>query len=119
MVYCKYAESLRSKLLYIQAINPHPIIKKQVLGRFVSVNISRRTSKRKSFHQISAVIDWAVFERERYKVCKRSIQDAVGRPAYHLLVLFKMRLLPTWHSPSNMGVEDMVNDTTSANAFCG
>ena len=28
-------------------------------------------------------------------------------------------LLPTWYNLSDMGVEDMVNDTLSANAFCG
>ena len=35
------------------------------------------------------------------------------------LVLFKMMLLKTWYNLSDMGVEDMVNDTFSANAFCG
>jgi transposase, IS5 family len=75
---------------------------KQVPERFVSVDISRRASKRRFFHQISAVIDWALFERELYKVCKRSIQDAIGRPTYHSLVLFKMRLLPTWYPLSIM-----------------
>jgi IS5 family transposase len=30
-----------------------------------------------------------------------------------------MMLLQTWYNLSDMGVEDMVNDTLSANAFCG
>jgi IS5 family transposase len=29
-----------------------------------------------------------------------------------------MMLLQTWYNLSDMGVEDMVNDTLSANAFC-
>jgi IS5 family transposase len=95
------------------------MIKKQVPGSFVSVDVSRSTRKGKFFHPINAVIDWAVFEKELYKVCKRSIQDAAGRLAYNPLVLFKMTLLQTWYHLSDMGVEDMVNDTLSANAFCG
>ena len=45
--------------------------------------------------------------------------DAAGRPAYNPLVLFKMMLLQTWYNLSDMGVEDMVNETLPANAFCG
>jgi len=95
------------------------MIKKQLSGSFVSVDVSRRTRKSKFFHQISTVIDWSVFEKELYKVCKRSIADASGRPAYNPLVLFKMMLLQTWYNLSDMGVEDMVNETLPANAFCG
>ena len=57
------------------------MIKKQLPGSFVSVDVSRRTRKSKFFHQISTVIDWTVFEKELYKVCKRAIADAVGRPS--------------------------------------
>jgi len=87
------------------------MIKKQVPGSFASVDVSRRTRKSKCFHQVNAVIDWTVFEKERHKVCKRSVQDAAGRPTYHPVVLFKRMLLQTWHHLSDMGVEDMVNDT--------
>jgi transposase, IS5 family len=78
------------------------MIKKQVPGSFVSVDVSRRTRKSKCFHQINAVIAWTVFEQERYKVCNRAIQDAAGRPAYTPLVLFKMMLLQTWYNLSDM-----------------
>jgi len=83
------------------------MIKQRIPGSFVSVDVTRR----------SKLIDWAIFEKELHKVCKRSIQDAAGRPAYSPLVLFKMMLLQTWYSLSDMGVEDLVNDTLSANAF--
>ena len=95
------------------------MLKKKSLGSFVDVDVSRRTRKSKFFYQINTVIDWSVFEKELYKVCKRSIQDAAGRPAYNPLVLFKMMLIQTWYNLSDMGVEDMVNDTLSANLFCG
>ena len=94
------------------------MIKKRIPGSFVSVDVSRRTRRSKFLQQIDALIDWAVFEKELYKVCKRSLQDAAGRPAYNPIVLFKMMLLQTWYNLSDMGVEDMVNDTLSANAFC-
>jgi transposase, IS5 family len=87
------------------------MIKKQLPGSFVSVDVSRRTRKSRFFDQINSLIDWTVFEKERYKVCKRSIADAAGRPAYNPLVLCKMMLLQTWYNLSDLGVEDMVNDT--------
>ena len=89
------------------------MIKRQLPGSFVGVDVSRRMRKSEFFHQLNAVIDWAVFERARYKVCNRSIQDAAGRTAYHPLALFN------WYHLSGMGAEEMVNDTTSANAFGG
>jgi transposase, IS5 family len=105
--------------LTINLLTPQPMIKKQLPGSFVSVDVSRRTRKSRFLHQINTLIDWAVFEKELDKVCKRSVEDAAGRPAYNPLVLFKMMLLQTWYNLSELGVEDMVNDTLSANAFCG
>jgi transposase, IS5 family len=94
------------------------MVKKPIPDSFVSVDVSRRTRRSKFLQQIDALIDWTVFEKELYKVCKRSLQDAAGRPAYNPLVLLKMMLLQAWYNLSDMGVEDMVNDTLSANAFC-
>ena len=95
------------------------MIKKQAPGSFVSVDVTRRTRKSKFFQQIGTVINWSVFENELCKVCNRSIVDAAGRPAYNPLILFKMMLLQTWYNLSDIGVEDMVNENLSANAFCG
>jgi len=92
------------------------MIKERIPGSFVSVDVARRS---KFLQQIDTLIDWTGFEKELHKVGKRSVQDAAGRPAYSPLVLFKMMLLQTWYNLSDMAVEDMVNDTLSANAFCG
>ena len=59
------------------------MIKKKAPGSFVSVDVRRRTRKSKFFQQINTLIDWHGFEKELYKVCKRSIQDTAGRPAYN------------------------------------
>lgn len=95
------------------------MIKRRIPGSFVGVDVTRRTRRSKFLQQIDTLIDWSVFEKELHKVCKRSIQDAAGRPAYNPLVLFKMLLLQTWYNLSDMGVEDMVNENLAANAFCG
>jgi transposase, IS5 family len=105
--------------LTIKLLIPYPMIKNKITGSFVSSDVSRRTRRSTFLHQIDTLIDWACLEKELYKVCKRSIQDAAGRPAYAPLILFKMMLLQTWYNLSDMGVEDIVNDTLSANAFCG
>ncbi len=79
------------------------MIKKRIPGSFVSVDVTRRTRKSKFLQPIDTLIDWAVFEKELHKVCKRSMQDAAGRPAYNPLVLFKMMMLQTWYNLSDMG----------------
>jgi hypothetical protein len=56
------------------------MVKKPIPDSFVSVDVSRRTRRSKFLQQIDALIDWTVFEKELYKVCKRSVQDAAGRP---------------------------------------
>jgi hypothetical protein len=71
------------------------MIKKYQRGSFVSVDVSRRIRKEKN-HKIDSPVDWACFEKEPCKVCKRSMKDAAGRPAYNLLVIFKMMLLQPW-----------------------
>jgi hypothetical protein len=58
------------------------MIKKKISGTesFVSVDVSvsRKTRKSKFSHQINAMVDWTVFEKELYKVCKRSGVYNVG-----------------------------------------
>ena len=71
------------------------MIKRRIPGSFVGVDITRRARRNKFLQQIDTLINWAVFEKELHKVCKRSIQDAAGRPAYNSLVLFKMMMLQT------------------------
>jgi hypothetical protein len=47
------------------------MVKKPIPDSFVSVDVSRRTRRSKFLQQIDALIDWTVFEKELYKVCKR------------------------------------------------
>jgi transposase, IS5 family len=86
------------------------MIKKQLPGSFVSVEVSRRTSKSRFFDQINALIAWTVLEKALYQVCQRSIADAAGRPAYKPLVLFKMMLLQTWYHLSDKGYYSAKHD---------
>jgi transposase, IS5 family len=82
-------------------------------------DVNRRPSKRKFFQQINKLVDWSRIEKELYKICKRSIQDAASRHSCNPLILFKMMLLQTWYNLSDIEVEDMVNENLAANAFCG
>lgn len=86
---------------------------------FAGDYVAKRTRKNLFFKQINTLIDWKVIEKELLKICKRSRLDAAGRPAYNPVVLFKMMLLQTWYGLSDIGVEEMVNDSLSAMEFCG
>ncbi len=58
------------------------MIKQQITESSVSEDVKRRTRRSKFLHQIDTLIDWAVFGKELYRVCKRSTHDAAGRSAY-------------------------------------
>ena len=85
---------------------------------FVTAYVERRTRKNKFFNQINTIINWEPIEKEINKVYKKG-QDVTGRPSYPGIVLFKMMLLQIWYNLSDPGVEEMVNENLSANAFCG
>jgi hypothetical protein len=69
-------------VLTIKLLSPYPTIKNKIPGSFVSVDVSRRTRRSTFLHQINELVEWACLEKELYKVRKRSIQDAAGRPYY-------------------------------------
>lgn len=93
-------------------------LKKQIPMSWAGNYVDARLKKNTFLKQINIIIDWAPIEKELLKVCKRSLVDAAGRPAYNPVVLFKMMLLQTWYNLSDEGVEDMVNDSLSAMTFC-
>lgn len=95
------------------------MLKKNTSSSFVHYDVQRRTKKKDFFKQIDSIINWAKISRELNKKIKRANKDSYGRPAYPPIILFKMLLLQTWYSLSDEGVEEMVNDTLSANEFCG
>ena len=91
----------------------------ELKGSFVGVDVKRRTRKKIFFDRVNKLINWDILSKELNKVIKRSHLNAAGRPAYPPVLLFKMMLLQTWYGLSDEGVEEMVNDSFSANEFCG
>ena len=95
------------------------MLKKETPSSFVHYDVQRRTKKKVFFKQIESIVNWTKISQELNKKIKRAHKDAYGRAAYAPIVLFKMMLLQTWYSLSDEGVEEMVNDSISANEFCG
>ena len=79
-----------------------------------------RTRKIKSqfFTQMDSLLEWgtigSIIEKHYHKG-----KNAVGKPSYEGLLLFKMSLLQTWYGLSDYEVEDRVNDSISFGYFCG
>ena len=95
------------------------MLKKQTLSSFVYYDVKRRTKKKDFFKQMDLIINWTKISQELNKKIKRCQSDAFGRAAYAPIILFKMMLVQTWYKLSDEGVEDMINDSISANEFCG
>ena len=94
------------------------MIKKDTAASFYYYDVKRRTKKKEFFRQIDSIINWKKISQILNKKLNRSHIDVYGRPCYAPIILFKMMLLQTWYNLSDEGVEEMVNDTLSANEFC-
>lgn len=94
------------------------MLKKLSAHSFVYYDVKRRTKKKLFFAQINQIINWNKISQELNKKIKRSNIDAYGRPAYPPIILFKMMLIQTWYKLSDEAVEEMINDSISANEFC-
>ncbi|WP_329903762.1 IS5 family transposase [Porphyromonas pogonae] len=69
-------------------------------------------------NQIDQLIDWRPIRTLiNKKYTKR--QNAVGAPAYDVILLFKMLLLETWYNLSDVALEERVNDSISFSRFLG
>lgn len=74
---------------------------------------SERTSQ--TLLRISALVDWAPFERALDGIHK----SARGEAAYPPLVMFKALLLQRWYGLSDPGLESALADRLSFMRFCG
>ena len=87
------------------------------LGDVFYANRFRKTQN-EFLNQIDHLIDWRPIRKlinSKYK--KR--QDAVGAPAYDVILLFKMLLLQTWYNLSDVALEERVNDSITFSRFLG
>ncbi|AKV63297.1 putative IS5 transposase, ORFa [Porphyromonas gingivalis] len=46
-------------------------------------------------------------------------QNAIGAPAYDVILLFKMLLLETWYNLSDCALEERINDSITFSRFLG
>ena len=93
-------------------------MEKSQFNSFADIAANGRKVKETFFNQINTLIDWRPIEqfiRKHYKPGN----DAVGRPSYSGLILFKITLLQTWYNLSDYEVEDQVNDRISFSRFVG
>ncbi|PXW88329.1 transposase-like protein DUF772 [Nitrosomonas sp. Nm84] len=86
---------------------------------FSELDVIRRTRKGNFLNQIDQLIDWAPIEKAIARHYAPA-SDAVGRPAYPGLLLFKMLLAGIWHGGlSDEALEDMANSNLHVMRFLG
>jgi IS5 family transposase len=66
--------------------------------------------------EMSQTVPWELFEKE---LTKSIIRKTGGRPAYPVLLLFKMHLLQVWFGLSDAGCEFQIQDRLSFRKFLG
>lgn len=77
-----------------------------------------RKAQNEFLNQIDKLIDWRPIRTLiNKKYTKR--QNAVGAPAYDVILLFKMLLLETWYNLSNVALKERVNDAIIFSRFLG
>lgn len=80
--------------------------------------VDTRIRKDKFYTQVNHLIDWSSIE-DIIGLDYTDNVGSVGRRGYSGLLLFKMLLIGMWHGLSDYETEEVVNDSLSANRFCG
>lgn len=77
-----------------------------------------RKAQNEFLNQVDMLIDWRPIRTLiNKKYTKR--QNAVGAPAYDVVLLFKMLLLQTWYGLSDCSLEERINDSLTFSRFLG
>ena len=87
---------------------------------FADALLSKRYRKAQNdfLNQVDALIDWRPIRTLiNKKYTKR--QNAIGAPAYDVILLFKMLLLETWYNLSDCALEERINDSITFSRFLG
>ena len=78
-----------------------------------------RKAQNQFLNQVDMMIDWRPIRTLINKKYTKKQADAVGAPAYDVIVLFKMMLLQTWYGLSDCALEERINDSLSFSRFLG
>ena len=87
---------------------------------FADALLSKRYRKAQNdfVNQVDRLIDWRPIRTLiNKKYTKR--QNAIGAPAYDVILLFKMLLLETWYNLSDCALEERINDSITFSRFLG
>ncbi|WP_308586165.1 transposase, partial [uncultured Porphyromonas sp.] len=87
---------------------------------FADALLSKRYRKAQNdfLNQVERLIDWRPIRTLiNKKYTKR--QNAIGAPAYDVILLFKMLLLETWYNLSDCAPEERINDSITFSRFLG
>ena len=87
---------------------------------FADALLSKRYRKAQNdfLNQVERLIDWRPIRTLiNKKYTKR--QNAIGAPAYDVILLFKMLLLETWYNLSDCALEERINDSITFSRFLG
>ena len=87
---------------------------------FTSALLSKRYRKAQNdfLNQIDTLIDWRPIRTLINKKYTKQ-QNAIGVPAYDVILLFKMMLLETWYNLSDCTLEERINDSITFSRFLG
>ena len=87
---------------------------------FADALLSKRYRKAQNdfLNQVDRLIDWRPIRTLiNKKYTKR--QNAIGAPAYDVILLFKMLLPKTWYNLSDCALEERINDSITFSRFLG
>ena len=87
---------------------------------FADALLSKRYRKAQNdfLNQVDTLIDWRPIRTLiNKKYTKR--QNAIGAPAYDVILLFKMLLSKTWYNLSDCALEERINDSITFSRFLG
>jgi IS5 family transposase len=84
----------------------------------IDTQLERLSKLNDPLEKLNKLIDWEMF-RETIERTIRKDKSRGGRPAYDVVMMFKIVMLQQWYGLSDMGIEYQINDRVSFCRFLG
>lgn len=91
---------------------------KQMRLNGIEEQLERLTKLGDPLEKINKEINWEMFRKPIEKGIRKDMQKG-GRPAFDVILMFKIVMLQQWYGLSDMGIEYQINDRASFCRFLG
>ena len=92
---------------------------KQLFLNGAEVQLERLSKKGDPLEKVSAIVNWEKFRPKLQDRVRKESYPKGGRPAFDVVLMFKIAMLQNWYNISDESAEYLINDRLSFKRFLG